>query len=128
MKKSVTDTETNRSGSIPTRARAHTHKHTNTHTHTHTHTQVTIGGYFIIAQMLSYVQALVSLDLSHSHLKPADARLRESERGGREKESKEGERTEGERYRKRDGERQTKLETDTERPRIVHVPFPARFC
>ena len=36
---------------------------------------VTIGGYFMLAQMLGYTQTLMALDLSHSHLSAADARV-----------------------------------------------------
>jgi hypothetical protein len=37
--------------------------------------EVTIGGYFIISQMLSYIKVLVSLDLSSNNLTPAEARV-----------------------------------------------------
>ena len=37
--------------------------------------EVTIGGYFIISQMLSYIKALVSLDLSSNNLTAAEARV-----------------------------------------------------
>mmetsp|Transcript_24933 Transcript_24933/g.61250 ORF Transcript_24933/g.61250 Transcript_24933/m.61250 type:complete len:829 (+) Transcript_24933:70-2556(+) len=36
---------------------------------------VTIGGYFIISQMLGYIRGLVSLDLSSNELKGAEARV-----------------------------------------------------
>ena len=37
--------------------------------------QVKIGGYFIMSQMLNFVQSLLSLDLSNSNLNAADARV-----------------------------------------------------
>ena len=37
--------------------------------------EVTIGGYFIISQMLSYIKVLVSLDLSSNNLTAAEARV-----------------------------------------------------
>ena len=37
--------------------------------------EVRIGGYFIISQMLSYIKALVSLDLSSNNLTAAEARV-----------------------------------------------------
>ena len=36
---------------------------------------VTIGGYFIVSQMLSYIKSLVSLDLSSNNLSAAEARV-----------------------------------------------------